>query len=224
MVLSRGRWPRNSEPRRVGRTRLGVGGMRDGQIAVGPLAPRSHAFLTPSPVPPSSLFFSSPLSLPFFLFLAPYFSPTNAFIRVRFSFEPKRLTVYRPTARFNARALSLSLSLFPSPLYLLALSLFTCLVSSPIARSIPSTEIHRDSFGILPFLSSPFPPFFFLLSFELSRLEKEKRNVSFIVLISGYFRSRIVGYYLNACILAFDSFSFRQRGKKYNSPSFKAGG
>lgn len=82
--------------------------------------------------------------------------------------------------RASTRAHSLSLSLFPSPLYLLALSLFTCLVSSPIARSIPSTEIHRDSFGILPFLSSPFPPFFFLLSFELSRLEKEKRNVSFI--------------------------------------------
>lgn len=185
MVLSRGRWPRNSEPRRVGRTRLGVGGMRDGQIAVGPLAPRSHAFLTPSPVPPSSLFFSSPLSLPFFLFLAPYFSPTNAFIRVRFSFEPKRLTVYRPTARFNARALSLSLSLFPSPLYLLALSLFTCLVSSPIARSIPSTEIHRDSFGILPFLASsprPFPPFssFFLSNCLVSRKRREMFPLSFL--------------------------------------------
>lgn len=85
-----------------------------------------------------------------------------------------------PTNRALQRARTLSLSLFPSPLYLLALSLFTCLVSSPIARSIPSTEIHRDSFGILPFLSSPFPPFFFLFSFELSRLEKEKRNVSFI--------------------------------------------
>lgn len=176
MVLSRGRWPRNSEPRRVGRTRLGVGGMRDGQIAVGPLAPRSHAFLTPSPVPPSSLFFSSPLSLPFFLFLAPYFSPTNAFIRVYASLSNP--SVLRCTDQPRASTLSLSLVLY----------LPTCSILYPLsrkfARSIPSTEIHRDSFP----LPSSFFSFFFPLSLKLSCLvgeeRDEKRSLLFLDLFS----------------------------------------
>lgn len=176
MVLSRGRWPRNSEPRRVGRTRLGVGGMRDGQIAVGPLAPRSHAFLTPSPVPPSSLFFSSPLSLPFFLFLAPYFSPTNAFIRVYASLSNP--SVLRCTDQPRASTLSLSLVLY----------LPTCSILYLVSSR---DQFLQQRFIAIPFLSLPlFSPSssLFLSNCLVLSGKSETRNVPFYSSI--YFRSR----------------------------------
>lgn len=61
--------PRNSRSWKSRRARLGVGGMRDGQIAVGPLAPRSHAFL-PAPLALLRVFSSLGLPLPFSLFLS----------------------------------------------------------------------------------------------------------------------------------------------------------
>lgn len=87
-----------------------------------------------------------------------------------------------PTNRALQRSLSLPLFFF------LSSPLSTHLLyplSRKFARSIPSTEIHRDSFP----LPSSFFSFFFPLSLKLSCLGKsETRNVPFYSSI--YFRSR----------------------------------
>lgn len=133
------------------------------------------------PCIPYSLSRSSFLSLFLFPSLPPLFSLPRSLLFsykrvytcIRFSFEPKRLTVYRPTARFNALSLSSPLSthlLYP---------LFTYLVSS------------RDQFLQQRFIAIPssFFSFFFPLSLKLSCLGKsETRNVPFYSSI--YFRSR----------------------------------
>lgn len=142
------------------------------------------------PCIPYSLSRSSFLSLFLFPSLPPLFplprsllfSYKRVYTCIRFSFEPKRLTVYRPTARFNALSLSLSSS------FSLVLYLPTCSILYPLsrkfARSIPSTEIHRDSFP----LPSSFFSFFFPLSLKLSCLvgeeRDEKRSLLFLDLFS----------------------------------------
>lgn len=72
------------------RARLGVGGMRDGQIAVGPLGPRSHAFLTAPLAPPRSLVPSLPHlpSLYLSLFLSPPSPPLSLSRSVSLTFCP----------------------------------------------------------------------------------------------------------------------------------------
>lgn len=57
--------------------------MRDGQIAVGPLAPRSHAFLTPSLVSPRSLIFAPPSSSPLALSLLLSFTHRHTYTHKR---------------------------------------------------------------------------------------------------------------------------------------------
>lgn len=166
------------------RTRLGVGGMRDGQIAVGPLAPRSHAFLTPSLVPPSSLLLFLSLPLPLLLLSRPFLSCSLLSFLIQ-----ARLYVYARPSRCSSPLVSLLnarrtlyehkrtpkdsrvtrntgfspfsyLTTFQDPLRvsspLCSFYLYSHLVGSPIARSIPPTEIPRDSFGIVasPSISS----------------------------------------------------------------------
>lgn len=137
------------------------------------------------PCIPYSLSRSSFLSLFLFPSLPPLFplprsllfSYKRVYTCIRFSFEPKRLTVYRPTARFNALSLSLSSS-FSLVLYLPTCSILY-LVSS------------RDQFLQQRFIAIPssFFSFFFPLSLKLSCLGKsETRNVPFYSSI--YFRSR----------------------------------
>lgn len=84
------------------RTRLGVGGMRDGQIAVGPLAPRSHAFLTPSLVPPSSLLLFLSLPLPLLLLSRPFLSCSLLSFLIQ-----ARLYVYARLSRCSSPLVSL---------------------------------------------------------------------------------------------------------------------
>ena len=137
------------------------------------------------PCIPYSLSRSSFLSLFLFPSLPPLFplprsllfSYKRVYTCIRFSFEPKRLTVYRPTARFNALFLSLSSSLS------LVLYLPTC--------SILYLVSSRDQFLQQRFIAIPssFFSFFFPLSLKLSCLGKsETRNVPFYSSI--YFRSR----------------------------------
>lgn len=129
------------------RARLGVGGMRDGQIAVGPLAPRSHAFLTAPLAPPRSLLsrasLSPPrsldLSLSHSLFLAPPFPRTDT----RSLYTSTRTTLH----------------LIPLP----SLSLVYIYIY------VHMTQIHATNEDFVSFSSSfPAYPFFFCFFFSFS--------------------------------------------------------
>lgn len=138
------------------------------------------------PCIPYSLSRSSFLSLFLFPSLPPLFplprsllfSYKRVYTCIRFSFEPKRLTVYRPTARFNALSLSSPLSthlLYP---------LFTYLISS-------RDQFLQQRFIAIPFLSLPlFSPSssLFLSNCLVLSGKSETRNVPFYSSI--YFRSR----------------------------------
>lgn len=142
------------------------------------------------PCIPYSLSRSSFLSLFLFPSLPPLFplprsllfSYKRVYTCIRFSFEPKRLTVYRPTARFNALFLSLSSSLS------LVLYLPTCSILYLVSSR---DQFLQQRFIAIPFLSLPlFSPSssLFLSNCLVLSGKSETRNVPFYSSI--YFRSR----------------------------------
>lgn len=142
------------------------------------------------PCIPYSLSRSSFLSLFLFPSLPPLFplprsllfSYKRVYTCIRFSFEPKRLTVYRPTARFNALSLSLSSSLS------LVLYLPTCSILYLVSSR---DQFLQQRFIAIPFLSLPlFSPSssLFLSNCLVLSGKSETRNVPFYSSI--YFRSR----------------------------------
>lgn len=166
------------------------------------------------PCIPYSLSRSSFLSLFLFPSLPPLFplprsllfSYKRVYTCIRFSFEPKRLTVYRPTARFNALSLSSPLSthlLYP---------LFTYLISS-------RDQFLQQRFIAIPFLSLPlfFPSSSLFLSNCLVWGRARRETFPFIPR-SIFDRENLIKW--------MHSFSSGERGKRkiYNSPSLKAGG